>query len=120
MLVLFSIERRIQQDVTKTNHGIHWRADLMTHVGQECSSGRGSLFRSIFSDQQVIFHLPAIGNIHDKTIQPEDFVVIIANKPAMLTQPADLTSFVENTVLHAVFGLANQRLLDSVQIIRMK
>ena len=38
----------------------------------------------------------------------------------MLTQPADLTRFVEDTVFHTVFGLANQCLLNCLEIIGMK
>ena len=118
--MLLCIKWRIQQDVTKADHGIHWRADFMTHVGQECRPGRGGLLCFILCNHQVVFHLPAVGDVHDKTIQPEDVAVVITDIPAMLTQPADLTRFVEDTVFHTVFGLANQCLLNCLEIIGMK
>ena len=62
-LRLLLIQRRVQQQLSQTQHGVHGRTQLVAHIGEEFALGAVGRFRREFGSLQLL-SCPPLGRRH--------------------------------------------------------
>ena len=88
VVMLARAEARLERQVRHPDDGVHGRADLVAHVGQEVGFERCGFFRKLLGAAQFLLGQLPVGNVHKrtdgaarraisagKTMQPEQRVV---------------------------------------------
>ena len=63
MTALLCVQRTVEQQLGKADDGIHRRANLMAHIGQEAAARRGRLFGPVTGIAQLLLHQPSRGHV---------------------------------------------------------
>ena len=112
---LLRVHGGVEQGLGEADDGVHGRADLVAHVGQESAARRGGLLGTLLCGAQLLLHGAALGQIGRKLDDLEGLALRVKNGVVGGLDPDAPTVLAESLVLTAI-QLARSQLLPELRI----